>query len=88
MNKKMKLDLQFFASNESIIEKAVDTSGNYGSSGLLSPADAEGFILMIQDDSSFLNRMDSENVGRLQGTVSKLGVGSRLLRNHTEEEEE
>lgn len=84
MNKKLKLNLQFFASNQSIIEKAVNTGGNYGSSGLLAPSDAEGFILMIQDESTFLNRMDSETVGRLQGTVSKLGVGSRLLRNHTE----
>lgn len=83
---KLNLDLQFFASNSEIINKAaVHTEGDYGTSGLLSPADAESFILMIQDDSTFLNRMDSENVGRKKGSITKLGVGSRLMRNHEED---
>lgn len=71
--------------NNDVIQKAaVNTGGSYGSSGLLPAADAEKFILMIQDDSSFLGRLDSEVVDRISGSISKLGVGSRLLRNYTE----
>lgn len=89
----MKLNLQMFASpaggNTDVIEKAgINTDGNYGSSGLLRPADAEKFIDMVQKDASFLSRLDSEKVTRKEGTISKLGVGTRLLRQHREGEDE
>lgn len=89
----MKLNLQMFASpaggNTEVIEKAaINTAGNYGTSGLLKPADAEKFIDMVQKDASFLSRLDSETVSRKEGTISKLGVGTRLLRQHREGEDE
>lgn len=92
MNKPLKLNLQLFASptggNQNLITKAaINTAGEYGSSGLLRPADAERFIDMIQKDASFLGRLDSETVSRKEGTVSKLGVGTRLLRQHREGED-
>ena len=80
----LKFNIQFFATNEQIISKSINTGGDYGTSGLLSPADSESFLLMVKDDSSFLSRLDSETVSRIKGTISKLGVGSRLMRRHTE----
>lgn len=75
------------AGNDRIMKNIVNTRGNYGTDGLLAPKDAEKFIMMIQDDSSFLGRMSSEIVDRIEGSVSKLGVGSRLLRNFIETED-
>lgn len=84
-------NLQFFADaaagNSQIIKGTVSTGGDYGTSGLLAPKDAEAFLTMLKDDSTFLSRMSSENVDRKEGTISKLGVGSRLLRRHTEGED-
>lgn len=72
------------AGNDRIVKGSVNTGGDYGGNGLLSPSDAEKFILMVQDDSSFLSKMSSEIVDRIDGSISKLGVASRLLRNYTE----
>jgi HK97 family phage major capsid protein len=72
-------------SNTQIIEKAgVSTSGSYGASGLLNAAQANKFIDMIMESSEFLKKIRREKRDRLNGTISKLGVGSRLLRGKEE----
>lgn len=74
--------------NQELIAKdSINTAGTYGTSGLLKPADAERFIDMIQKDAGFLGRLDAETVSRKEGTISKLGVGKRLLRQHREGED-
>ncbi|WP_129596024.1 P2 family phage major capsid protein [Anaerophilus nitritogenes] len=71
--------------NTEIIKKAgIHTQGNYGASGLLNPAQSEKFIDMIMDSSEFLKKLRYEKKDRISGTISKLGVGSRLLRGKAE----
>lgn len=84
-NNRIKLDLQFFAGNTDLINKAgVTTTGTYGTSGLMPAKTAEIFIKDITEDTTFLGKMRTETVGTKEGTIPKIGVGSRLLRNHTE----
>lgn len=77
-------DLQI---GEIIRKAAVNTAGNYGSNGLLSPEQSSRFIDIIQENSSFLQKMRFEKRKSKQGTISKLGVGSRLLRGFEENED-
>lgn len=70
--------------NNMIRKAVVNTSGNYGANGLLNPEQAEKFIDMIQDSSEFLKKIRFEKRNVKQGTISKLGVGSRLLRGFKE----
>lgn len=68
-----------------IISKAtVNTSGNYGAKGLLNPEQSKKFIDMVQESSEFLKKTTFEKRRVKQGTISKLGVGTRLLRGFTE----
>jgi hypothetical protein len=68
-----------------IIRKAaLNTGGDYGTSGLMSPEQANKFLDLIYDDSSFLASLRHERKTVKQGTISKLGVGSRLLRGFKE----
>lgn len=69
---------------EIIRKAAVNTGGTYGESGLLSPEQSNKFIDMIQEDSSFLKQLRFEKRTSKKGTISKLGVGSRLLRGFEE----
>lgn len=85
---KFKLNLQFFAEpsapNQTIIKGATSTTGSYGGTGLMSPTLAKKFLKEINSDASYLSRLRTETVKTKQGTIPKIGVGSRLLRSHTE----
>lgn len=71
---------------KSIIRKAaINTGGDYGDNGLLNPEQANKFIDMIQESSEFLKSIRFEKRKVKQGTISKLGVGTRLLRGFVED---
>lgn len=68
-----------------IVRKAtVNTSGNYGARGILNPEQSSRFIDMIQESSEFLKKTTFEKRRAKQGTISKLGIGTRLLRGFIE----
>lgn len=70
---------------EEIIRKAaITTGGNYGGNALLNPEQSKQFIDMIQESSEFLKKTTFEKRRVKQGTIAKLGVGTRLLRGFTE----
>ncbi len=75
-------DFQFFARNREVVNmtKTVNTQGEYGEDGLMPPDDARDFFEMIQEGSEFLKQLRFELVTTEKGTLSKLGVGGRLLR--------
>ena len=85
---KMPLNIQFFAEpssgNASIIKAGVHTGGSYGATGLLSPEQSSSFVDMMQESSEFLKKMRFFKRKVLEGTIPKIGVGSRLLRGKVE----
>lgn len=71
--------------NTVIAKGGVATTGNYGANGLFSPEQATKFIDMVMESSEFLKKINHEKKKKLEGTISKLGVGSRLLRGKVED---
>lgn len=69
---------------EIINKAAVNTSESYGANGLMNPEQAKRFLDMVFDDSSFLGKLRHERRTVKKGTISKLGVGSRLMRGFVE----
>jgi hypothetical protein len=69
---------------EIIAKATVNTAGAYGANGLMNPEQSSRFIDMVQEGSEFLKKIRFEKRRVKKGTISKLGVGSRLLRGFVE----
>lgn len=79
--KKIKMDLQLFADPSELFQKSegpVIATGQ--TDGMLDPEQAETFIEMIFDDSTFLGKFKREVRKATKGKIEKLGIGRRNLR--------
>lgn len=70
-------------SNEQIINKAAITAAGK-TTGMLNPEQSKAFLKMVFDDSSFLGELSHQTRRSTKGTIEKLGIGRRLLRQQVE----
>ncbi len=80
---KLKLNLQFFASNQEVIERSYTGTRGNGVS-LLSPEQSKTFMRMVMDGDSFLKSISHEMRTSVKGSLPKLGVKRGIIQRKIE----